>query len=94
MAQQGVDEVSLSKGGGSSAMPHKVNPVQAELLGTLGRSVAGQCGVLGQVMIHEQERSGAAWMLEWMVLPPMTMAVGCATGAALKALRSIDRIGN
>ena len=28
MAQQGVDEIALSGGGGSSAMPHKSNPVR------------------------------------------------------------------
>jgi 3-carboxy-cis,cis-muconate cycloisomerase len=29
-------------------------------------------------MIHENERSGAAWTLEWMVLPPMAEAAGAA----------------
>ena len=32
MAQQGVDEIALRGGGGSSAMPHKQNPVGAEAM--------------------------------------------------------------
>lgn len=69
MTQQGFQEIRLATGGGSSAMPHKSNPVGAELLVTLGRYCAGLHGTLAQSMIHEQERSGAAWTLEWLVLP-------------------------
>ena len=93
MAQQGVEEITLTGGGGSSAMPHKQNPILAELLVTLARFTAGQNGVMGQTLIHEQERSGAAWALEWMILPQMTMAAGCATHSALKLLGSITEVG-
>ena len=41
MAQAG-DEIALSGGGGSSAMPHKQNPVGAEVLVTLARFNAVQ----------------------------------------------------
>ena len=93
MAQQGIDEITLEGGGGSSAMPHKQNPIRAELLVTLARFNAGQNGVMGQTMVHEQERSGAAWALEWMVLPQMTMAAGCATHSARKLFDSVIAIG-
>lgn len=94
MAQQGIGEIALSSGGGSSAMPHKTNPVQAELLVTLARYTAGQSGGLGQALIHEQERSGSAWALEWMLLPPMTAATGTATHTAHALLSGITRIGD
>ncbi|MDJ1006993.1 MAG: 3-carboxy-cis,cis-muconate cycloisomerase [Paracoccaceae bacterium] len=74
MAQQGIDEIALSGGGGSSSMPHKANPVEAELLATLARYSAAQMSAMHGAMVHEQERSGAAWMLEWMVLPGLTVA--------------------
>lgn len=93
MAQQGVDEIALSGGGGSSAMPHKQNPVRAELMVTLGRFVAGQQGVLAQAMIHEQERSGAAWALEWMTLPLMAEATGAALRHGTLLMSSIERVG-
>ena len=59
-------------------MPHKANPVGAELLVALARFNAAQLGGLQQAMVHEQERSGAAWTLEWLLLPPMLIATGRA----------------
>lgn len=94
MAQQGVDEISVRGGGGSSAMPHKSNPVLAELLVTLARFNATQIAGMHHALIHEQERSGAAWMLEWMVLPSMTMATARALAAARELIEMIDRMGS
>lgn len=85
MAQNEIGEAVIDGGGLSSAMPHKKNPVRAELLVTLGRYNAGEIGALHQALIHENERSGAAWTLEWLALPPM---VAC-TGAALKVAASL-----
>lgn len=93
MVQQGVDEITLSGGGGSSAMAHKQNPVAAEAMVTLARFVSGQQGILSQAMIHEQERSGSAWALEWLTLPAMAEATGAALGHAERLLASIERIG-
>lgn len=93
MSQQGIDEISLSGGGGSSAMPHKQNPVLAEVMVALARHVAGQQGTLAQAMIHEQERSGAAWALEWLTLPAMAEATGASLRHAQALLGSIKRIG-
>jgi 3-carboxy-cis,cis-muconate cycloisomerase len=41
---------------------------------TLARFNAGLLGTLHQALVHENERSGAAWTLEWMVLPQMVVA--------------------
>ena len=93
MAQQGIDEVKLAGGGGSSAMPHKSNPILAELLVTLARFNAAQIAGLHQALVHEQERSGAAWMLEWMILPQMAVATGRALDAAQKLCTTIVHVG-
>ncbi len=93
MSQQGIDEISLSGGGGSSAMKHKKNPVLAELLVTLARFNAVQLSGMHHSMVHEQERSGSAWMLEWMILPQMAMATGRALGAAIELCQQIESIG-
>ncbi|MCB8819887.1 3-carboxy-cis,cis-muconate cycloisomerase [Microvirga rosea] len=82
MAQNELAEVSLPSGGGSSAMAHKSNPVQAEVLIALARFNAGMLGILHQAMIHENERSGAAWTLEWIVLPQMVVTLGAALSKA------------
>ncbi len=94
MAQQGIDEIALAGGGGSSAMPHKSNPVLAELLVTLARFNATQIAGLHQALIHEQERSGAAWMLEWMIVPQITVTTGRALSSAQDLCTRIERIGS
>lgn len=94
MSQQGVDEIKLTGGGGSSAMAHKQNPITAELLITLSRFNAVQVGGLHQALVHEQERSGANWTLEWMILPQMCMATGSALKTAIRLLNSVERIGD
>lgn len=94
MVQQGVDEISLSGGGASSAMPHKQNPVLAGILVALARFTATQQAGLAQALVHEQERSGSAWALEWMILPLMAEATGTALTHAVDLLGRITRIGD
>ncbi|HZH50686.1 MAG TPA: 3-carboxy-cis,cis-muconate cycloisomerase [Microvirga sp.] len=89
MAQNEVGEVRLATGGGSSAMPHKSNPVPAEVLVTLARFNAGLLGTLHQALVHENERSGAAWTLEWLVLPQMAVAAGAGLNLAQALLSSL-----
>lgn len=90
MAQSEVGEIRLASSGGSSAMPHKVNPVAAETLVALGRFNATLVSGMHHAMIHENERSGAAWTLEWMLLPQMVVATGCALRTAEKLLASMS----
>jgi 3-carboxy-cis,cis-muconate cycloisomerase len=90
---QGADEISLKGGGKSSAMPHKQNPVLAELLVCLARYNATQIAGMHHALIHEQERSGAAWTLEWMILPSMVTTTVTALRSAATLLGSIEGLG-
>ncbi|MGC1504571.1 MAG: 3-carboxy-cis,cis-muconate cycloisomerase, partial [Sulfitobacter sp.] len=45
-------------------------------------------------MVHEQERSGAAWALEWMILPQMAMATARALTVAIDLSQNITRLGS
>lgn len=85
MAQSEVGELKLANAGGSSAMPHKQNPIAAEALVTLARFNATLLSGMHQALVHENERSGAAWTLEWMLLPQMLVA----TGAALRMAQEL-----
>jgi len=85
MAQNGVDDVTLGDAGGSSAMAHKHNPVKGEILVALSRFNAVQLAAMHLALVHEQERSGSAWTLEWLVLPQMIVA----TAAALRNAQAL-----
>ncbi|MCB1385725.1 MAG: 3-carboxy-cis,cis-muconate cycloisomerase [Nitratireductor sp.] len=93
MAQNERGEVALSGGGGSSAMPHKQNPVLAEALVTLARFNATQLAGLHHALVHEQERSGSAWTLEWMLMPQVAIATAASLRNAIALLRSVEGMG-
>ena len=82
LAQSEVGEVSDGSVGGSSAMPHKSNPVRSEVLVAMGRANANLLSTMHQAVIHEQERSGSAWTLEWLTLPQMMVLAGASLGHA------------
>lgn len=89
LAQSEVGTIKLSGGGGSSAMAHKSNPVRAEVLVSLARYNAGLAGTLHQALVHENERSGAAWTLEWLVLPQMLVTTGAGLRLAGELLGQV-----
>ncbi|EJM99509.1 3-carboxy-cis,cis-muconate cycloisomerase [Phyllobacterium sp. YR531] len=91
LAQLG--EIVLDGGGASSAMSHKQNPVAAELLVTLARFNAVQLSGMHLALVHEQERSGSAWSLEWMLLPQMAIATAASLNLALSMCSNIKSIG-
>jgi hypothetical protein len=93
MALRGSEDIRMSGGGSSSAMPHKQNPVTAERLVTLARFNATLISGMYQAQIHELERSGAAWMLEWMLLPQICETAGASLSAASMLVQSIEHMG-
>lgn len=93
MAQNGIGEIAMEGGGGSSAMPFKSNPVGAEVLIAFAHANAALGGGMNLSLVHEQERSGAAWTLEWLLLPQMLMATGASLRTALSMLGRVTRLG-
>jgi 3-carboxy-cis,cis-muconate cycloisomerase len=89
MAQNEIGAVRIAGGGASSAMPHKSNPVAAEVLVALGRFNAGLLGTLHQALVHENERSGAAWTIEWLVLPQMLSATAAGLAHAAQLIGNL-----
>lgn len=77
------------KGGGSSAMPHKNNPVKAETLIALADYAALLSSGVARAARHEGFRSGRAWTLEGLVLPQLCIATGAGTRLAAQALGDI-----
>lgn len=70
-------------------MPHKANPVAAELLLALARHNAALIGEMHDALVHAQERDGAAWSAEWLALPQMMVATGTALTHADTLVRGL-----
>lgn len=85
MGRSEIAEARAGRGGGSSTMPQKSNPVLAEALVTLARFNATQAGAAQAALIHPEDRDGPAWSGEWLVLPQMAVA----TGAGLAHARTL-----
>jgi 3-carboxy-cis,cis-muconate cycloisomerase len=94
MAQRGSSDVVLASGGTSSAMPHKQNPILAEFLVTVAHHTAQQSTLLNVAMVHEQERSGTAWMLEMMTLHDLLQLCGVALRTSQSLVGQITTIGS
>jgi 3-carboxy-cis,cis-muconate cycloisomerase len=78
MAQTEVGEVSESGDarGGSSAMPHKRNPVAAISARACARRAPGLAATLFAAMEQEHERAAGAWHSEWPTLTELLRTVG------------------
>ncbi|MBN9673780.1 lyase family protein [Roseibium aggregatum] len=85
LGRSDIAEVSSGTGGGSSTMPQKANPIQAEtILGLNQIAIAAHAGLTATANPNE-ERDGAKWPLEWHFLPQMLLA----TGTALRHAQSL-----
>ncbi|WP_406446248.1 3-carboxy-cis,cis-muconate cycloisomerase [Streptomyces sp. NBC_00631] len=73
-----IGEVSEGSGGGSSAMPHKANPVRATLIAAAARRAPQCAAVLYGSMAAEDERPAGAWHAEWEPLRDLLRTVGGA----------------
>ncbi|MET7714284.1 3-carboxy-cis,cis-muconate cycloisomerase [Streptomyces sp. NPDC005407] len=73
-----IGEVSEGRGGGSSAMPHKANPVRATLVAAAARRAPALASVLYASMAAEDERPAGAWHAEWEPLRDLLRLVGGA----------------
>nr|WP_134005488.1 3-carboxy-cis,cis-muconate cycloisomerase [Streptomyces sp. 846.5] len=77
-----IGELAEGAGGGSSAMPHKSNPVRATLIAAAARQVPALASVLFGSMAAEDERPAGAWHAEWQ---PLRDALRLTGGAARDA---------
>ena len=85
MAQTEIGEFSESadgERGGSSAMPHKANPVACARIIAAARRAPGLAATLLSDMDQEHERGLGGWHAEWEVLPELFRLASAALEAA------------
>ncbi|MFF5897438.1 3-carboxy-cis,cis-muconate cycloisomerase [Streptomyces argenteolus] len=73
-----IAELAEGSGGGSSAMPHKANPVRATLIAAAARRAPGAAATLYGSVAAEDERPAGAWHAEWEPLRDLLRLVGGA----------------
>ena len=80
-----VHEPSMPGRGGSSAMPHKRNPVGCTIILAAHMAAPGHVATLLQAMAAAHERPAGAWHAEWQALPALfgLTAAACREGAWL-----------
>ncbi|MFD5630735.1 3-carboxy-cis,cis-muconate cycloisomerase [Streptomyces sp. NPDC127072] len=78
LARTEIAEVAEGTGGGSSAMPHKANPVRATLVAAAARRAPLLAATLYGSMAAEDERPAGAWHAEWEPLRELLRLVGGA----------------
>jgi adenylosuccinate lyase len=91
LAQSEVAEAAeVGEGrGGSSAMPHKRNPVAAISARACARRAPGLVATLLAAMEQEHERAAGAWHSEWPALTDLLTTVGSAAAWLAESLRGL-----
>nr|WP_281372166.1 lyase family protein [Modestobacter versicolor] len=81
-------EVSARRGG-SSAMPHKNNPVAAVSARACARRAPGLVATLFAAMEQEHERGAGTWHVEWPTLTDLLGTVGSAASWLTECLADL-----
>lgn len=76
--------------GGSSAMPHKRNPVAAMAVTAVARRAPGLLATVFASFDHDHERASGAWHAEWLALHELFVAAGAALEQLAVALTGLE----
>ncbi|MFJ8591436.1 3-carboxy-cis,cis-muconate cycloisomerase [Streptomyces sp. NPDC093598] len=84
-----IAEVVEGGGGGSSAMPHKSNPVRSTLIASAARRAPQLAATLYGAMAAQDERPAGAWHAEWEPLRDLLRLVGGAARDAAELAEGV-----
>jgi 3-carboxy-cis,cis-muconate cycloisomerase len=90
LAQTEVAEVTTSSPGGSSAMPHKQNPVAAITILGNTKQAPGLLATLAAAAEQEHQRAAGAWHSEWQPLSHLLTLTGSATSWTAELLTTLE----
>jgi 3-carboxy-cis,cis-muconate cycloisomerase len=93
LAQDEVGEVREGDGrerGGSTAIPHKRNPVAAVSVLACARRVPGLAATVLSSMEQEHERAAGAWQAEWGTLSDLLALTGSAASWGRELLENLE----
>jgi 3-carboxy-cis,cis-muconate cycloisomerase len=86
LSREEIGEVRLAGGGGSSAMPHKRNPVDAVAITAAAVEAPGLLQVIASAMVTGDERPAGRWHAEWGACRRLGRLARSAAGAAARLI--------
>ncbi|MEW2049397.1 3-carboxy-cis,cis-muconate cycloisomerase [Streptomyces sp. NPDC005476] len=89
LARTEIGELTEGSGGGSSAMPHKANPVRSTLIAAAARRAPQLAATLYGALTAQDERPAGAWHAEWEPLRDLLRLVGGAARDAAEAAEGL-----
>jgi 3-carboxy-cis,cis-muconate cycloisomerase len=89
LSRSEIGELREGSPGGSSAMPHKRNPVRAVLIASAARRLPGLAAQLFGSLVAEDERAAGAWHAEWEPLRDALRLTAAAAEHAAAMLASL-----
>jgi 3-carboxy-cis,cis-muconate cycloisomerase len=89
LAQTEVGEAGEGRSGGSSAMPHKQNPVGASVAVAASVRAPGLVATMLAAMPQEHERGVGGWQAEWTTLPELVLLTAGASRAMATVMEGL-----
>jgi 3-carboxy-cis,cis-muconate cycloisomerase len=90
LAQTEVGEAAEGRSGGSSAMPHKQNPVGASVAVAAAVRAPGLVATMLAAMPQEHERGVGGWQAEWTTLPELVLLTAGASRAIAAVMEGLE----
>lgn len=90
LSREEVGEVRLVGGGGSSAMPHKQNPVHAVAITAAAVEAPALLQVVASAAVAGDERSAGRWHAEWSAFRRLVRIARSAAGAAARLIDGLE----
>jgi 3-carboxy-cis,cis-muconate cycloisomerase len=90
LSREEIGEVRLANAGGSSAMPHKRNPVDAVAITAAAVEAPGLLSVISSAAIAGDERSAGRWHAEWSALRRLARLARSSSAAASRLVSGLD----
>jgi 3-carboxy-cis,cis-muconate cycloisomerase len=89
LSQNEIGEVSEARGGGSTSMPHKHNPVAATAARACAARTPGLVSTLYAAMPQELQRSPGLWHSEWETLSDLLRLTGSSAAWLRESLEGL-----
>lgn len=93
LMQNEVAEVAEPGGhgrGGSSTMPHKLNPIGSALTLAAAHRVPGEVAAFLSAMVQEHERGVGGWQAEWPIVASVIQATGLAAASMAEVVEGLS----